>query len=344
MLPITLFTGFLGSGKTTILNRLLRHPASARILVIVNEFGEIGIDHDLVESASEDFVVLQGGCVCCTVRSDLIDTLRALFQKRVRGQIAEFDRVVIETTGLADPAPILNGLMSDPIAQARYRLDGVVTVVDAVNGQATLDHAPEALKQAALADRLVLTKTDLATPETVRLLTERLQALNPVAPIHTAIDGAIDPSVLLDIGLYNPLTKSLDARHWLDEAAFAAHRHHDHGDVNRHDDHIAAFSFTSDTPISRDALDRWLGELSALKGPNLLRVKGLVNVESLPGPMAVHGVQHLIHPPAPLAAWPSDDRRTRIVFITRDMDQPILHGIIKSLNLQPPGEILRRLQ
>jgi G3E family GTPase len=323
-LPVTLLTGFLGSGKTTILNHLLRQPALSRTVVIVNEFGEIGIDHDLVESASEDFVVLQGGCVCCTVRSDLLDTLRALFQKRVRGQIAEFDRVVIETTGLADPAPILNSLITDPIASARYRLDGVVTAVDAVNGWDTLDRAPEAVKQAALTDRLVLTKTDLADTETIGRLTGRLHALNPAAAVLTAANGAVDTARLFDIGLYNPQSKCLDAQRWLDEESFDEHHHHGDIDVNRHDDHIDAFCVTFDEPVSRQALDCWLAALAALKGPDLLRVKGLVNIEGLSGPMAVYGVQHVIHLPIPLDAWPSDDHRTRIVFIKRDMDEQIL--------------------
>ncbi|MDB5396161.1 MAG: ATP-binding protein [Rhodospirillales bacterium] len=339
-LPITLLTGFLGSGKTTILNHLLRQPAMSRTIVIVNEFGEISIDHDLVESASEDFVVLQGGCVCCTVRSDLIDTLRALFQKRVRGQIAEFDRVVIETTGLADPVPILNSLMSDPIASARYRLDGVITAVDAVNGWDTLDRAPEAVKQAALADRLVLTKTDLADAETIGRLAERLLTLNPATPLLMPVNGGVDAARLFDIGLYNPETKSLDAQGWLNDEAFDGHKHHHHGhtNINRHDDHIRALCFTLDTPISPKTLDHWLDTLAALKGPDLLRVKGLLNIEGLSGPMVIQGVQHVIYPPIPLDAWPSGDRRTRIVFIARDMDQRALRAITRSLGGSPAAE------
>jgi G3E family GTPase len=330
-LPITLLTGFLGSGKTTILNHLLRQPSLSRTVVIVNEFGEIGIDHDLVESGSENFVVLQGGCVCCTVRSDLIDTLRSLFQKRVRGQIAEFDRVVIETTGLADPAPIINSLITDPIAGARYRLDGVVTAVDAVNGWNTLERAPEAVKQAALADRLVLTKTDLADADSVARLTQRLHTLNPAAPVMMAVNGAIDAAALFDIGLYKPRTKSLDAQGWLNEEAFHSHDHAAAAttDANRHDDHIRSFAFTIDSPISREALDRWLAALTGLKGLDLLRVKAIVNVEGLPGPMVLQAVQHIIHPPVALDSWPSADRRTRVVFITRDMDEQVLRDLLR---------------
>jgi G3E family GTPase len=332
-IPITLLTGFLGSGKTTILNHLLRQPSLSRAVVIVNEFGEIGIDHDLIETGSEDIVVLQGGCVCCAVRSDLVDTLRSLFQKRVRGQIAEFDRVVIETTGLADPAPIINSLITDPIVGARYRLDGVVTAVDAVNGWNTLDRAPEAVKQAALADRLVLTKTDLAQAETVGRLTQRLRALNPSAPVAVAVNGTVDPAQLFDIGLYKLQSKSVDAQGWLNEEAFHDHDQ-DHAattDANHHDDHIRSFALTVDSPVSREALDRWLTALAGFKGQDLLRVKGIVNVEGLPGPMVIHAVQHIIHRPVALDSWPNADRRTRVVFITRDMDERALRELSQRL-------------
>jgi G3E family GTPase len=329
-LPITLLTGYLGSGKTTILNHLLRQPALSRTLVIVNEFGEIGIDHDLIESGSEDFVVLQGGCVCCTVRSDLIDSLRSLFQRRVRGQIAEFDRVVIETTGLADPAPIINGLIADPFTQARYRLDGVIVVVDSQHGWDTLDRAPEALKQAALADRLLLTKTDLADSDTVERLTGRLRRLNPLASVLIAKKGVVDAEQLLDIGLYDPKTKSLDAQGWLDDMAFDDHAHHGHIDVNRHDAHITSFGVVLDAPVSPEALSRWLDALSRVVGPKLLRVKGLVNIAGREAPTVIHAVQHRIHPLLPLTAWPSADRRTRIVFITRDMDEQVLRTMLQT--------------
>ena len=325
-LPVTLLTGFLGSGKTTVLNHLLRQPGLSRTAVIVNELGEIGIDHDLVETASEDLVLLKSGCVCCSVRSDLVDTLRSLFQRRIRGQIAEFDRVVIETTGLADPAPVLHTLINDPLISARFRLDGVIVTVDAVNGNDTLDRAVEAVKQAAVADQIVLTKTDLAEPETVERLTARLRALNPAAPITQAVNGAVDPAGLFDIGLYNPATKTLDVQRWLNEAAFEGHHHHHGADLSRHDDQIRSFVFTSDHPTSVAALDRWLEMLVALRGPNLLRVKGIVDVIDRAGPVIIQGVQHVFHPSATLDAWPSDDRRTRIVFITRGLDEQAIRS------------------
>ncbi len=338
-LPVTLLTGFLGSGKTTVLNHLLRQPGLARTAVIVNELGEIGIDHDLVESATEDFVLLKSGCVCCSVRSDLIDTLRDLFLRRVRGQIAEFDRVVIETTGLADPAPVLHTLTGDPLVTARYRLDGVIATVDAVNGDDTLDRAFEAVKQAAIADRILLTKTDLAEAEAVRRLTARLRALNPAAPIIPVVNGAVDPAGLFDIGLYNPATKSLDVQRWLNEEALRIIDHdHDHDDgLSRHDDSIRSFVFTLDHPIAETALTRWLEMLVAFQGPDLLRVKGIVNVAGRPGPLVIQGVQHIFHPPIELPAWPSDDRRTRIVFITRGLEEASVGKVLDLFDRGAPG-------
>ena len=351
-LPVSMLTGFLGSGKTTVLNHLLRQPELAKTLVIINEFGEIGLDHELVERSSEDMVLLQSGCLCCTIRGDLIETMRSLFLRRVRGEIPEFDRVVIETTGLADPAPILHTLIADQLISAHYRLDGVITTIDAANGQQTLDRQVESVKQAAVADRLLLTKTDLVEPDAVAALTQRLNALNPGAPIIQTINGTVDPAELLDAGLYNPKTKSLDVRRWLNAEAFndtehhhrhEAHDAHDHGhdshhgadhhghhhDVNRHDDHIKAICLTLDEPIPGDAFDRWLEALLLLKGPDLLRVKGIVNIQGLKGPFVFHGVQHIFHPPVMLKKWPGKDVRTRIVFIARDLDETALRDMLK---------------
>lgn len=323
-LPVTLLTGFLGSGKTTVLNHLLRQPGLARTAVIINELGEIGIDHDLVETATEDFVLLKSGCVCCSVRSDLIDTLRDLFLKRVRGQIAEFDRVVIETTGLADPAPVLHTLTGDPLVTARYRLDGVIATVDAVNGDDTLNRAFEAVKQAAIADRILLTKADLAEAGAARRLADRLRALNPAAPILTVVNGAADPAYLFDIGLYNPGTKSLDVQRWLNAEAIGHH----HRALSRHDDSISSFVFTLDHPIAEAALSRWLEMLVAFQGADLLRVKGIVNVAERAGPLVIQGVQHIFHPPIELPTWPGDDRRSRVVFITCGLDERAIRNTL----------------
>jgi len=332
--PVTLLTGFLGSGKTTVLNHILKQPEMAATAVIVNEFGEIGIDHLLVEKATDDVVLMQSGCLCCTIRGDIADTLVNLFVDRAKGRIPGFERVVIETTGLADPAPILHALMSDPIVAERYMVDGVVTTVDAVNGGDTLDRQVEAVKQAAVADRLLLTKCDLASLEGRQALEARLAVLNPGAPLVEVTGGTVDPAFLFNLGLFDPETKTIEVQRWLGEEAFAAEPHDDHGhdhgghghrhqhahDVNRHDAHITSFCITRDKPVSWTALSGWLDALSSMRGADLLRVKAIVAIDERPGqPVVLHGVQHLFHPPVLLSEWPSDDHRTRIVFITRDL-------------------------
>jgi G3E family GTPase len=327
-IPVTVLTGFLGRGKTTLLNHVLKQPGMAATAVIVNEFGEIGLDHLLVESATEDFVLLSSGCLCCTVRGDIVNTLTDLFVNRVKGRVPYFTRAIIETTGLADPAPVLHALISDPIVAARYMIDGVVTTVDAVNGGGTLDRQIEAVKQAAVADRLILTKTDLAEPGGLAALTARLTALNPGAPQLRAAHGAIDPSALFGLGLFDPQTKSVEVQRWLnDEAVAASHNedhdgHGDHHDVNRHDERIRAFCITRDRPISWSALSGWLDALASMRGDDLLRLKAIVAIVERPDqPVVLHGVQHLFHPPVLLPRWPSEDRRTRMVFITRGLPQ-----------------------
>ena len=326
LIPVTLLTGFLGSGKTTVLNHVLKQPGMAATAVIVNEFGEIGLDHLLVERSSEDVVLLNSGCLCCTVRGDIVDTLTNLFVDRVKGTVPFFTRVAIETTGLADPAPILHTLMTDPIVAARYVLDGVVTTVDAVNGAGSLDRQPEAVKQAAVADRLLLTKTDIAEPGARQAIEARLKELNPSAAIVSVAQGAIDSALLFNIGFYDPTTKSLDVRRWLRHESFEGDHGqdvghgHEHPDVNRHDDRIRAFCITREQPISWAALSTWLDGLAAMRGDDLLRLKAIVALSDRPDqPVVLHGVQHLFHPPVLLPEWPSEDRRTRMVFITRDL-------------------------
>lgn len=381
-LPISVLTGFLGSGKTTLLSRLIRDPAMARTAVIINEFGEVGLDHLLVSKADENTVLMDSGCLCCTIRSDLSDTLRDLYLRRNKGEVPEFDRVVIETTGLADPAPILHTLMTDPLIASRFRLDGVVTTIDSVHGMGQLDNHEESLKQAAVADRVVLTKTDLADKATVDALRRRLHDLNPGAVhVDAQTDDAL-PVLLFDAGLYNPETKSLDVQRWLKAEAYEGghdhdhhhdhdhghcdhdhghchhdhgHAHHDHGhhahghdhdhahcdhdhgehdhhhhDVNRHNDKITSFVIKADKPLPWDNLVTFFETVAKAQGDNILRVKGLLNVEEAERPIVIHGVQHLFHPPVQLDAWPTDDHSTRIVFIVKELTRPVVQTLFDS--------------
>ena len=341
LLPITVLTGFLGAGKTTMLNCLLKQPEFANTAVLINEFGEVGLDHLLVEVLKDDVVLLNAGCLCCTVRGDLVKALRGLFLRRVRAEIPPFERVIIETTGLADPAPILHTLISDPLIGARYRLDGMVTLVDAANGEATLDAQPEAVKQAAVADRIVLTKSDLASPKRLAALWERLRDLNPGALIIPARDGVIDPKLLLDLGPFSPDAKIGAVLGWLNEEAYAhdhdlrheGHDHHEHDrhahhDPNRHDARIQSFCLTFDHPLQWDGIGTFLQMLITTRGESLLRIKGLLNLVGQDRPLVIHGVQHVFHEPTLLREWPDgDDRRSRLVFITRDLDRSVIeHG------------------
>ncbi len=302
--PVTVLTGFLGAGKTTLLNHLLRHPAMARTAVLVNEFGEIGIDHLLVEKLDENIVLLNAGCLCCTVRGDLIRVLREMLPRARRGEIA---RIVIETTGLAEPAPILAALMTDPVAASAYRLDGVVTVVDAVAGPGNLARRGEAMRQVAVADRIVVTKSDLADPALARAAIARI---NPGAPVIVAKAGAIDPMAILNAGLFDPGSKSPDVAGWLNAAAH--HHDHEHG--------VMSFCVTLDKPVPWRGLGMWLEMLVQTQGERLLRIKGILNLEGQDRPVAIHAVRHVLHPPVLLSGWPEgDDRTTRLVFITEDL-------------------------
>lgn len=328
--PVSVITGFLGSGKTTLLSRLLRHPGMADAAVIINEFGEIGLDHHLVESSNDDVVVMSSGCLCCTVRTDLVDTLRSLHARRASGAVGRFRRVLVETTGLADPAPILHTLMNDPMVARQYVLDAVVTTVDALHGAGQLDRHVESVKQAAVADRLLLTKVDLASANQVREIRERLHALNPGAPILEAAQGEVDPSVLFDVGLYDPATKSDAVRDWLRTEAYAGHHHHaSHAaDVNRHDARIRAHCLVYDQPLQWRFFSPNLASLISRHAEKLLRVKGILNVDGEPQPVVVHGVQHQFQRMR-LAAWPDADRRSRLVLITRDLDHETLQGWLR---------------
>lgn len=353
-IPVTVLTGFLGSGKTTLLNRLLQRPELSDTAVLINEFGEIGLDHLLVREIPDDIVLLNSGCLCCTVRGDLVTALRDLFLKRVRGEL-DFRRLMIETTGLADPAPILHTMMSDPLIGARYRLDGIVTTIDAVHGAGQLHEHPESVKQAAVADRIVVTKADLADAEALAALHARLDALNPAAPRIVADHGAVEPATILEAGLFKADSKIPDVADWLRAEAYNGHghghhdhdhdhhhghgagHHHHHHDVNRHDDRVSAFCLTLDEPVDWQHLVDALEMIIASKGENLLRVKGILNVTGQDAPVAVHGVQHVFHPPTVLPAWPDGhDRRSRLVFITRDMSPTTIERVVRaSLGSQP---------
>jgi G3E family GTPase len=325
--PVTVLTGFLGAGKTTLLNHLLRRPELVRTAVLVNEFGAVGLDHLLVEKVDDTTVLLNAGCLCCTVRGDLARALREMLPRARRDEIS---RIVIETTGLADPVPILATLMTDPVAASAYRLDGIVTVVDAVNGATHLDTQDEAVRQVAVADRIVISKADLTDPAPLR---DKLRALNPRAPIAQAAHGAIDPGFILNAGLFDPATKMLDVAGWLNAAAFeaAGDRHHHHHDPNRHDARIEAFCLTFEDPLDWQGLAMWLETLVASQGENLMRVKGILNLKGQNRPVAIHAVRRLLHKPVILAAWPEGDLRTsRIVFIARDLPHAVIEDGLRA--------------
>ena len=324
-IPLTVLTGFLGAGKTTILNRMLRDPALADTVVIVNEFGEIGLDHLLVETVEDGMVLLAAGCICCTVRGDLVARLEDLLRRRDNGRMAPFRRVVVETTGLADPVPVLAAVLYHPYLSRRFAVGGVVTAVDAVNGASTLDRHAEAVRQVAVADRLIVTKGDLPeAADGIGALEARLRALNPAAPVRRVVAGEVAAADILSDDPFGLAGKSEDAAGWLGAERHAhdhASGHHRHAhDVNRHDERIQAVALTADRPIPESALDMFLGLTRDSFGPRILRLKGILDLAGSPGrPVVIQGVQHVVHVPAMLPAWPDGDRRSRVVMIVEDV-------------------------
>jgi G3E family GTPase len=366
-IPVSIITGFLGAGKSTLLNRMLRDPAAKDIAVIINEFGEVGIDNLLVEASGDSLVELSNGCLCCTVRGELVDTLATMMDAIQTGRTKPVTRVVIETTGLADPAPVMQSVMGNPVIAQSFTLDGVVTVVDAVHGLATLDAHEEAVKQAAVADRIVVSKQTLAEPAQLAALRQRLLALNPRALL---MDGDAEVSgslAILQNGLYDPLTKIADVDRWLrDEVAADAHnghhhgehhhgehkdahhhhdhqgrnhhgQHHHHHDVTRHGSDIRSFSIVHDRPIEPMALDMFIDLLRSAHGEKLLRMKAVVKLADNPQrPLVLHGVQTIFHPPQRLAFWPEgSDKKTRMVLITKGLSEEFVTDLFAAFTGEP---------
>lgn len=340
-IPVSVITGFLGSGKTTLLSRLLADARMNKAAVIINEFGEVGLDHVLVTTPREDVILLSSGCLCCSLRGDLVNTLTGLWNERARGEIPEFDRVLVETTGLADPAPVLLTVNADEKLSEVFHVERVITTVDAVHGPGQLDSQPEAVKQACVADVLLLTKTDLADPDKVAALRARLHRLNPIALTASVVQGEIDPDLLFNFAAPGS-ARTRDFRHLVEnvESANSHHHDHDHDHAHGHDDHnhtpdlhagIQSFSVIREEKVTFSGLEVWMGLLGEVRGPNLLRIKGIVNIDGRP--IVIQAVQHMFHPLRELPAWPDDDRRSRIVFITRDVSREQIERTLDALSL-----------
>ncbi len=321
-IPVNLLTGFLGSGKTSLLQRLLTDPALADTAVLINEFGEVGLDHHLLERIDTHTVLLRSGCLCCTIRGELADAMRDLHSRRERGLVPPFRRLAIETTGLADPFPVLTTIHAEPMLKHHFRLGNVITTVDAVNGRGQLERHSESVKQIAVADRIVLTKTDIADAAEIAALGDRIRRLNPAAPVYRAAEGVLDADALLARDSFDLAVEGTALRRWFGAEMPAGVHDHGHADQdrNRHHDDIDAFALTFDQPLDWTMFGVWLSMLLHRHGERVLRVKGIVAVAGEVAPVAIHGVQHLVHPPVHMRAWPDADHRSRMVFIVQGLD------------------------
>jgi G3E family GTPase len=337
-IPVTLLTGFLGAGKTTLVSKVLADPRFSDTAVVINEFGEVGLDHVLVEAAPETIVEMTSGCLCCTVRGDIRQSLVMLLERSERGELPLFSRLIIETTGLADPVPVIHTLMADPRLVRRYRLAQIVTVVDAVNGLSTLINHEEAQKQVAVCDRIVLTKTDVQTLS--EGLAEKLHALNPAATLTDVHSAEFNLRELADDAAhFSPDGKSVDVLAWLNAEKYEHDHHHHAHDVNKHSDSIQSYCLTIEAPMSRFAFSVAFELLAANQGPDLLRVKGIVKLAEHPDqPVVIHAVQHIVHPPRRLDAWPSDDTRTKLVFITNNISKESMQAFFAAWTNTPSLE------
>jgi G3E family GTPase len=324
-IPVNVVTGFLGSGKTTLLQKLLHSPLLDDTAVLVNEFGEVGLDHHLLESATESTLLMENGCICCAIRGDLKDSLRDLFDRRERGEIPAFKRVVIETSGLADPVPIAYTVLAEPVLQHHFRLGNVITTIDAVNGLTQLAEFDEPVKQIAVADRLIITKSDIAEPGQVAELRLALQRLNVSAPLFDAAVDDLSPQRLITEDIHDPKGKSQEIKHLM-SVPQDGHPGHTHTSG------VSSFALTFDQPLDWTAFGIWMTMLLNHYGDKVLRIKGMLNVIGVDTPVLINGVQHVVHPPVHLESWPDDDQRSRIVFIVRNMDQARIEASLAAFN------------
>lgn len=329
-IPLYLLTGFLGSGKTTILNQWVQDPAFSKALVIINEFGETSLDHLLVSRSTEEQIVeLSNGCICCTIRGDLAKTLTDISWRFSRNGVKSFDKVIIETTGLADPSPILNTLISNEKLFQQYRLQGTVTTVDVANALHSIEKYNEAKRQVAVADLILLTKQDLVSAEVLQQVQQRVRQLNLTAPLQQALNGVTALRSLLKLDHIEPVHSSTPLANWLNFSAVQFEPlkpeqtptllRSAEQELSPHQGNIRAFCYQLDKPVSLRAIEMWLDALLPQMGHKLLRLKAILNVEGFPGPMVIHGVQQLLHPTAVLTDWPNDERKSKLVFITDEL-------------------------